>query len=269
PVSDGDIPQPPGQPATAALPPSAAVRAARLPRLDLARVEDGLRDDVKGILLRQQDSIIRLLKQQPQIRSAQEAAEAPFDLARWIERTRAACHARFVAATELSMISEARLLDLSPAQIAELLQDRAVRAAIEGNVQTFAHRITTTTYNQVKDELSQGLRLGESLDQMADRVAHVMGIRVEEARRIAQSEVTRSQTTGQMAAFTAAGITYKGWATTGDDAVREAHVALQGTIIPVGDMFSSGGATAYGPGGFGVAELDIGCRCWLEPVEET
>lgn len=268
PVSDGELPQPPGQPATAALPPSAAVRAARPPRLGLAKVEDQLRDDVKGIMLRQQDSIIRLLKQQPAVRSLQEAAEAPFDLARWVERTRAACQARFVAATELSMISEARLLNLTPSQVAELLQDRAVRAAIEGNVQQFAHRITTTTYNAVKGELEQGVRLGESLDQIADRVSHVMGIRVEEARRIAQSEITRSQTTGQLAAFQTAGILYKGWATVGDGAVRDAHMTLAGTIIPVGDMFTSGGATAYGPGGFGVAELDVGCRCWLEPWTE-
>ena len=228
---------------------------------------DGLRDDLHGVFARQRDAILQALRQDEATRSATSAAEVPFDVARWADRTRAACHARFVAATERSMISEARMLRLSPEQVARLLTDRATRAAIEGNVQLFAHRITTTTYNAVKSELEHGVRSGETLDQLASRVVDVMGGRESDARRIAQSEVTRSQTTGQMAAFKVAGVEGKTWTTMGDNDVRDTHIVMDGITIPVDEEFQVGDGFGYGPGQIGLPEEDINCRCWLEPVE--
>lgn len=242
---------------------------ARLPRADYQQDEDGLASDLAAVMQRQLDSILRLLKQGEASRTVSAALDDPFDLPRWRERTRAACHARFVAATERSMISEARLLNMTPEQLADLLADRATRAAIEGNVQAFAHHVSTTTYNQVKATLSQGVRKGEDLEQLARRVRHVMGIRVEDARRIAQTEVTRSVTTGQLAAYQVAGVPFKRWVTVGDDLVRDTHRAVGGTTIPVGALFTVGAGSGFGPGRIGVPEEDINCRCWLEPVMEV
>ncbi|MFH0983452.1 MAG: phage portal protein, partial [Planctomycetota bacterium] len=244
-------------------------RQPRHPRPDFADVTDGLRDDLTVLFGRQKDAILRALKQQPAVRSVAEVADAPFELAKWTERTRAACQARFVAATERALLREGQIVGLSPAQISDLLESRAVRAAIEGNVQRFATHISTTTYNQVKGELEQALRNNETLDRMASRITNVMGGRVEDARRIAVSEVTRSTTTGQMAAYTAAEVPYKIWFTQGDAAVRDTHVPLDGMAIPVGDMFTVGGARGYGPGTTGDPAEDVNCRCYLEPSNEV
>ena len=57
----------------------------------------------------------------------------------------------------------------------------------------------------------------------------------------------------------------KTWRTVGDDRVRDTHDFLEGTTIPMGDLFwTIDGDSALRPGGFANAENNVNCRCWLD-----
>jgi hypothetical protein len=49
-----------------------------------------------------------------------------------------------------------------------------------------------------------------------------------------------------------------------DDRVRDPHVYMEGMTVGLDDEFYTytGDTTKY-PGGFGVPELDINCRCYI------
>lgn len=57
----------------------------------------------------------------------------------------------------------------------------------------------------------------------------------------------------------------KTWRTVGDERVRDTHDFLDGTTIPMGDLFwTYDGDSALQPGGFANAENNVNCRCWLD-----
>lgn len=56
----------------------------------------------------------------------------------------------------------------------------------------------------------------------------------------------------------------KRWVTMQDNDVRDPHVRLEGKTVPLDEMFEIDGYRAPAPGLFGVAELDVNCRCELE-----
>lgn len=55
----------------------------------------------------------------------------------------------------------------------------------------------------------------------------------------------------------------KVWHTQLDPKVRDPHARLEGESVPYDGKFSVDGFTASAPGLFGVAELDVNCRCWI------
>lgn len=232
--------------------------------------EDRLADAVREVMRRQQDAVTRKLKQRTDDttleRSAAAAASDPFDVIKWTDRTRAACDARYVAAAEKAMMSEARLLGMTAEELAAALQSQATRAALEAQVQQFAHRITHTTWERLRAELSGGLGKGMTTDELAGLIDWVFDGRLGDARTIAQSEVTRAVTTGQMAAFTQAGVTHKRWVSQMDGLQRDTHGAAHGQTVGVLDNFTVGAGSGPGPGQIGLAEEDVNCRCVMQPV---
>lgn len=61
------------------------------------------------------------------------------------------------------------------------------------------------------------------------------------------------------------GATSKTWRTMLDPRVRDPHDFLEGITIPMdAEFITYTGDRAKAPGMFGVPDLDIGCRCWLE-----
>lgn len=55
---------------------------------------------------------------------------------------------------------------------------------------------------------------------------------------------------------------YKVWRTMEDDKVRDEHRYLEGQRVPLDAKFyAEDGSSTYYPGGFGVPQLDINCRC--------
>lgn len=82
--------------------------------------------------------------------------------------------------------------------------------------------------------------------------------------RVAETEAHRIYNAGAEDTATAAGATKKTWNTMLDDRVRDAHEPLQGVTVPIDSEFVTwDGHKAKYPGGFGIPELDINCRCIL------
>ena len=84
--------------------------------------------------------------------------------------------------------------------------------------------------------------------------------------RIIDTEAHRDYNTGIFDAGKESGIAglKKTWQTMMDDKVRDEHSYLQGVKVGIDDYFytDTGDYTLF-PGGFGVPELDINCRCFV------
>ena len=88
----------------------------------------------------------------------------------------------------------------------------------------------------------------------------------EEILRIIDTEAHRDYNTGVFDAAVASGRTdiRKRWNTMMDDRVRDPHFYLEGMTVGLNDAFYTyTGDSAMYPGGFGVPELDINCRCYI------
>ena len=83
--------------------------------------------------------------------------------------------------------------------------------------------------------------------------------------RIIDTEAHRDYNTGVYDSAKTSGVPVKKrWDTMMDDRVRDPHSYLEGVEVGLDDYFYTyTGDYALYPGGFGVPELDINCRCWV------
>lgn len=118
---------------------------------------------------------------------------------------------------------------------------------------------------QIREEISRGILQGHSYDKTAREVKKRMDIGASKAIRIVQTETHRAQSQGTQAAFeraAAKGLIFKRvWVSTLDGRTRDRHRSLDGQKVDTDQPFEYGGMTAMFPGGFGIASMDINCRC--------
>jgi SPP1 gp7 family putative phage head morphogenesis protein len=131
--------------------------------------------------------------------------------------------------------------------------------------------INDTTLAAVRDALTEGVAIGEDMDRLARRVRDVF----EEATDvrstiIARTEVMRSSNWATHEAHKASGVVdMKRWVATYDGRARDSHEALgRRAPIPLTEPFTWEDHKAMHPGGFGVAALDVQCRCTTVAVIE-
>lgn len=151
--------------------------------------------------------------------------------------------------------------------------DPAVKAHVrEFVVDRVGRLINTTTRNELQVALEA---LGDDATK-ADVVAAVRGVfdraEVERADVIAQTEALRSSQFSAKAAMSQSGIVIENeWLSTRDGRARDEHLAMDGQrrdlnepfVVPIGRYQ---GARALYPGNFGIAQLDINCRCVVGAV---
>lgn len=117
----------------------------------------------------------------------------------------------------------------------------------------------------LKQELTQGLILGESYQKMAKRLQDTFEGDAAKALRVVQTESHRVKNAGRydsMQVAQAKGINLKKrWVSTLDKKTRRTHQHLDGKEIGLEEKFKSNGAETLYPGSFGVAKEDINCRC--------
>ena len=118
---------------------------------------------------------------------------------------------------------------------------------------------------QMQDILAEGLAQGKGYSVVGREISERMGVGANNAVRIARTEMHRSQQAGRMDSIREAdemGVKMiKVWSSSLDDVTREEHQDLDGQKREIDEDFEIDGMTASEPGAFGIAQLDINCRC--------
>ena len=206
-------------------------------------------------------------------KSAEDAAKAPFDLAKWIRlfKLRLSPQIRLTLAEAgrdaMNDLNIGVSFDVSEPQVLNYMRDRENK--IKGVVEK--------TFDDLKRDISDGIDAGESIDKIAARVQERMGpIADGRATAIARTEVVGASNGGKLLAWKQSNVvTRKTWLAStshmgADDPhpVRDAHVELHGQEVGIDEPFTVDGEEAQAPGQFGVAELDIQCRCTMLAVTD-
>ena len=124
---------------------------------------------------------------------------------------------------------------------------------------------STKLKNPIRREVSIGFASGESYQQVAARLSRTMGIDYNKSVRIARTEGGRvnngSRFDAMRDAKKSSADIVKQWDSTLDGRTRPEHRELDGQIAELDDPFKIGNAEAQYPHDFGVARLDVNCRC--------
>lgn len=117
----------------------------------------------------------------------------------------------------------------------------------------------------IRSEISRGISQNYSYQQMATLIKRASGNSYNNSVRIARTEghrITNEATyNAQVKAKSKGAQIMKQWDATLDGKTRPEHQELDGQLVEVDKPFSIGGYEAMYPGGFGVASLDVNCRC--------
>lgn len=156
----------------------------------------------------------------------------------------------------------------TPETVAHIVEHPMQKLTLSHVLQKKRRQIT----HKIRQTLSVGLANGDSYPQMANRIADALHGDYKKAIRVVRTEANRAinrgfQDVSEEAAHLLQGSEYlevKEWCSAEDGDVRDAHRKLDGKVIPATEAFEIDGKKSQCPGGFGVAELDINCRCFLK-----
>lgn len=125
----------------------------------------------------------------------------------------------------------------------------------------------TKLLKTITGEITRGVASGLLYSDMVRNIANAGGIPLSRARTIVRTEAGRVQEQASMDAAQkakAAGAdVVKQWSAIRDGKTRPRHRRLDGQIREVDEAFEIDGHKAMHPHDFGVASLDINCRCTM------
>lgn len=126
-------------------------------------------------------------------------------------------------------------------------------------------KIKAWSYQQLQSEILQGILVGESNDQIADRLQNITQQELKAVTRYARTATTAAENAGRIESYKRAesmGIEMEQqWLATLDNRTRHSHRQLDGERVKVGGIFSNGCRFPGDPQG---APGEIwNCRCSL------
>lgn len=138
-----------------------------------------------------------------------------------------------------------------------------VQQYVADSTANLIRNVNETTKKRIRRQMGVAFDNQETVAQIRDRIESVFveasGYR---ARNIAVTESTRLTGFASDEAISQSGVQFKEWLATLDGSTRDAHSRMDGQVVTRGGKFVAlGGATADHPGDFGIARLDINCRC--------
>jgi SPP1 gp7 family putative phage head morphogenesis protein len=141
--------------------------------------------------------------------------------------------------------------------------DPAAVRFLVGRAQRFATEVNDTTWEMLKASLAEGMRDGETMDDLTQRVKDIFTQRsTSGAEMIARTEVIGAFNGGSQLAAEATGLDLeKTWITALDERVRADHADAHGQTVALDEDFEVGDATGPAPGQMGDPAQDINCRC--------
>lgn len=117
----------------------------------------------------------------------------------------------------------------------------------------------------IADEIARGIATNMSYGEIARNISERMNISLRKARRIVITEAHRireeAAQDARSAAKTQGADVVKQWDATMDGKTRKTHRKLDGQVREINEPFEVDGKKAMHPGGFGLPEEDINCRC--------
>lgn len=133
---------------------------------------------------------------------------------------------------------------------------------------------------QIASEISRGIATGKMYNEIAKDISGYAGISRNKAMRIARTEGHRIQAeanhNAQVKAKSKGADVVKIWSSALDAKTRDEHAKLDGQVKEVEEPFVYGRYKAMHEGAFGVAHMDINCRCraitkarWLLNADQT
>jgi SPP1 gp7 family putative phage head morphogenesis protein len=158
-----------------------------------------------------------------------------------------------------------------------MLPKEAVVVAIQNPISglTLNERLEknrTELIYKLKQEITQGLIKGEAYGKIAKRMKDLFEGDVQKAIRVVQTESHRIKNAGRYESSLhaqAKGLEMKKmWVSTLDSKTRDRHRRLDGKKVDLENPFKLGSYEALYPGNFGVASMDINCRCSFMSVYE-
>jgi HK97 family phage portal protein len=169
---------------------------------------------------------------------------------------------RYLLSTETEPIYRAASLDADQLAIgtlgisAEPMANEMVVAELTNKVKN----ISNHTYRLIRTQVKDGVNAGETIDQIAKRIASVYKMQSSRSRIIARTEVGNviHRTTDER--YKDAGATHKKWLSAGDSKVRDSHInnANKGKVTY--DFVYNNGQK-FPNDGNGNASDNISCRC--------
>lgn len=121
------------------------------------------------------------------------------------------------------------------------------------------------TQERIARSLREGLKKEEGLNDLVKRVQKELSTNRQRSLMIARTQTAGGVGAGRHSGYTAAGVELKGWLTSGDENVRDIHIAAGKAYaagIPVNEPFWVGGDALMHPGDPGASPANIiNCRC--------
>lgn len=122
----------------------------------------------------------------------------------------------------------------------------------------------------VKSALVQGIIQGKDLSRVAEDIKEKFDIDTNKATTIVRTETTRARNAGTETVYNKAlekGAAFKKvWMATLDNRTRHQHQELDGKTADKNGYFNYKGHKTLYPAGFGIAALDVNCRCTTRAV---
>ena len=148
--------------------------------------------------------------------------------------------------------------------------DPDVQETIRRILSEHAESIESTTLDDLRREITQGLDENETINQIQSRVRGYMeDAESNRSRLIAQTTATAGFENGQLQSFREAGFERKRWISQRDSNVRESHEEADGQEVALEMPFTVGGASLMHPADpSGPADEVARCRCTMFPVRE-
>ena len=160
------------------------------------------------------------------------------------------------------------LLPIDRKKIAASFVDRALLAeTLSRRIYAHVEQVAVT----VQRELTRGIVQGSKYADIARNISARVDVGLRHSYTIARTEGHRVTELAKIDTMAEARDEYgvkvlKRWDAALDDRTRIHHIMLDGQMVPVDQPFRVAGLTAMYPGGFGVPEEDINCRCTMEEI---
>ncbi|KPL08305.1 hypothetical protein AMJ86_01110 [bacterium SM23_57] len=178
-------------------------------------------------------------------------------------------------ANEMHAVNVGLIVDFGQAALDEVGLDAlfninrpGVEQWLAENLARNGKNISVATANEIKRVVNEGLKQGEGISKLADRIEDLYsGFSRNRALTIARTEVGGASGKAKLEGYVQGGVSRKEWLSAFAPTSRDSHMAADGQVVNINEPFSiDGSLTMTAPCQTGVAEHDINCLCTMAPL---